>query len=191
MEESDVLSFREKSTFFLGRAKVQISNLDFDRVVQIHEKRHVEKLVDVFREEGCHRLDPWNHVPVIVSRTLLSQSLQTSGVSHDDLMKEGEPAALEFSVDLPLLHGRRRLLAAEAEDCLWNKWWVVEMYSDGRFVDALLMWKTDLPPQRCRRNSRSPFVNNIYIHGHSAMGTYIDIFSSTGEKKTRMKRRSG
>ena len=132
MEENDILSFREKSTFFLGRAKVQISNLDFDRVVQIHEKGHVEKLVDVFRREGCHRLDPWNHVPVIASRSLLSESLQASGLQNDDLMKEGEPIALEFSINLQLLHGRRRLLAAEAEEYLWNKWWVVEIYSDGR-----------------------------------------------------------
>lgn len=55
MEENDVLAFRETSTFFLGRAKVQISNVDFDRVVQIHEKKHVEKLIDVFCGEGCHR----------------------------------------------------------------------------------------------------------------------------------------
>lgn len=42
------MTFREKSTFFLGRAKVQISNLDFDRVVYIHKNKHMEKLVDVF-----------------------------------------------------------------------------------------------------------------------------------------------
>jgi hypothetical protein len=132
MEENDVLSFREESTFFLGRAKVQISNLDFDRVVQIHEKRHVEKLVDVFRGEGCHRLDPWNHVPAIVSPSLLSESLQAAGLQSADLMREGEPIALEFSMNLQLLHGRRRLLAAEADEYLWNKWWVVELYSDGR-----------------------------------------------------------
>ena len=60
----------------------------------------MEKLIDVFRGEGCHCLDPWNHVPVIASRALLSESLPASGLQVDDLMKEGEPAALEFSTNL-------------------------------------------------------------------------------------------
>jgi hypothetical protein len=173
MEENDVLSFREKSAFFLGRAKVQISNVDFDRVVRIHEKKHVEKLIDVFRGEGCHRLDPWNHVPVIVSRALLSESLQASGLQVDDLMKEGEPATLEFSTNLQLLHGRRRLLAAEAGESLWNKWWVVELYSDGRpwrydlSVEKILI-STEIPPElrisMCEQYSHSrPFCDgDIY-----------------------------
>lgn len=124
---NDVELFREKSRFFLGRVKIQITSLDFNRNIQLHEKAHVDKLVSVFRGERCHRLDPWNHVPVIVSRDTFSTRLRLAGLWNEDLIREGEPPLLEFTIPLCVLHGRRRLLAAK--EYLWDKWWIAKLYS--------------------------------------------------------------
>uniref|UniRef100_A0A093VCB3 Uncharacterized protein n=1 Tax=Talaromyces marneffei PM1 TaxID=1077442 RepID=A0A093VCB3_TALMA len=153
---NDVELFREKSRFFLGRVKIQLTSLDFNRNIQLHEEAHVDKLVSVFRGEGCHRLDPWNHVPVIVSRDTLSARLRLAGLRNEDLIREGEPPLLEFTAPLRVLHGRRRLLAAEKY--LWDKWWIAELYSN----DLPARLKTSI----CEQYSHSrPFCDgDVYRH---------------------------
>ncbi|EED21208.1 conserved hypothetical protein [Talaromyces stipitatus ATCC 10500] len=170
---NDVALFREKSRFFLGRAKIQLANLNFDRNIQLHEKVHVDKLVDVFRGEGCHRLDPWNHVPVAIDRNTLSARLRLAGLDNDDLIREGEPPLLRFTTPLRVLHGRRRLLAAE--EYLWDKWWIAELYSDGDYQTTYIIVLNinlyeDLPAKLktsiCEQYSHSrPFCDgDIYRH---------------------------
>jgi hypothetical protein len=169
----DVGIFREKSRFFLGRVKIQLTSLDFDRNIQLHERAHVDKLVSVFRGEGCHRLDPWNHVPVIVGRNTLSTRLRLARLRSEDLIREGEPPLLEFTAPLRVLHGRRRLLAAE--EYLWDKWWIAELYSNGMHHMIFFGCRLLICIKICQPSSKYLSVNNIHIQDHSAMATSIAI----------------
>ncbi|OXV09096.1 hypothetical protein Egran_03142 [Elaphomyces granulatus] len=123
----------DKATCYRGKAKISLQKLKFERILPgvrtIHDK-HVDRLVNIFREEGCSRHIPWNYVPVLISDRTLNQSLQISGLEQGDLMEDGQTHFLELPQDISLevLHGKHRLLAAEK--FLWDKWWTVELYSD-------------------------------------------------------------
>jgi hypothetical protein len=68
----------DKATCYRGKAKIFLQKLKFERMLPgvrtIHDK-HVDRLVNIFREEGCFRHIPWNYVPVLISDRTLNQSL--------------------------------------------------------------------------------------------------------------------
>ncbi|KAL1873636.1 hypothetical protein Plec18167_006153 [Paecilomyces lecythidis] len=124
---------QQRSLYFRGRAKVKLSNLEFERDEVLgtrpEDKANTQRLVEVFRTEGCVRLEPEHHVAAVVSEDQLHQSLLLSSTSQEALIQAPEPPILNLSHDTKLicLYGKHRLKAAEicGED-----WWVVELYLD-------------------------------------------------------------
>ncbi|GBF63945.1 hypothetical protein TMEN_6613 [Trichophyton mentagrophytes] len=126
--------FRHKATFYRGTVKVDLRHLKFEDPkrdgVRTISQKNVERLIEVFRLEGCMRLEPEHHVPALIPQEILEDSLRNSGLEQEEIMEYAIPKHLHLaeSVRLTVLHGQHRLLAAK--QFLWDKWWVVDLYSD-------------------------------------------------------------
>ena len=129
---------QEKKAAFRGRAKVAISNLRFEDAY-VHGTRpldssNIDRLEKIFELEGCLRLDPDHYVPAIINRDTFEKALRNSGLQHDLLnTSPDEPKWLNLDPQsyLTCLHGRHRLAAARRFLDPSERWWVVDIYSDG------------------------------------------------------------
>lgn len=136
--EADERLLLVKSAWYRGKAKINLRHLVAEdrrtRGVRTVDPKIVKNLVNIFRLEGCFRLEPEHHVPVLISERLLEDVLRETQKRRADLMGYGEPPHLLLADDvrLKVLHGQHRLLAAE--QYLWDKWWVVDIYSDGKLL---------------------------------------------------------
>lgn len=105
--------FRRKRAHFKGSAKVPLSLLrsDASSTFTLDEK-NVLRLVQIFKLEECHRLDPTHHVPATISHQSLEEALQNAGQEHHILMDSDDPPLIRPE-GLTVLHGRHRLKAAQ------------------------------------------------------------------------------
>ena len=139
--------FVEKQSKFYGSAKIHLNHLVFypfgsqlSTELTLNPK-NLERLTQIFKLEGCLRLD-LEHVPAIISNEILANSLRHSRVNFEDLRRRGSPPTLEFpeGFTLQCLHGKHRIAAAKNILLPGNKWWTVDLYSDGlsenRFFSA-------------------------------------------------------
>ena len=128
---------------FQGTAKVLLRHLSFpsqqeNRAGDLHlNHRNIARLVQIFNIEGCHRLDPANHIPVLIDEDSLQQSLVQSGLTKVDLLKKHTPPLLrlEETAVLDCLHGRHRIAAAHEFLLPVDKWWAVDLYFDGMLIE--------------------------------------------------------
>lgn len=121
---------------YQGAACINLEVLHFDSY-QSRELRsdHVEYLKRCFRSEGCQRLLPQNHVPVVISQQLLNNALQASDVSAQQLLEVGLGSyrKLDFPprVQLECLHGQHRIEAGRQFLLPTEQWWIVDLYLSG------------------------------------------------------------
>ncbi|GAB7336289.1 hypothetical protein MBLNU13_g09039t1 [Cladosporium sp. NU13] len=113
----------EQQQFALGFGRVQLRHLYFETGIRDFDERNVNRLKLVFRTEGCHRDNPVNFIPALVSKADLEQSSNT----------RGHPAELLLPPDRRLLclHGKHRILAAKAVLPLHDQWWTLAFYDEG------------------------------------------------------------
>ncbi|KAL8939684.1 MAG: hypothetical protein Q9216_003224 [Gyalolechia sp. 2 TL-2023] len=128
---------------FQGTAKVALRHLQFTESGQnpeLHlDPKNIARLVQVFSIEGCHRLDPANHVPALISENVLSRCLQKNSLSKANLLlQKRTPPDLKLDDDIVLscLHGRHRIAAAQEVLLPIEKWWTVDLYSDSLDLGA-------------------------------------------------------
>lgn len=120
-EERCIISARSSS--IRGTARVRIRSIQLGS--RDISRGNVERLKEVFDTVGCARLEPKNHVPVLVTEEDLRFASMNPGV--------GDPyPSLEFRDGaLKCLHRRHRLLAASEYLDPVDQWWIVEFYVDG------------------------------------------------------------
>lgn len=124
---------------FQGTAKIYLRHLKFACDKQnvagnLHlDAKNVSRLLQIYHIEGCHRLDPANHIPALIGPDILKRCLIRSGVSKVDLLRRHTPPFLELEDDIVLvyLHGRHRIAAALDYLLPLDKWWTVDLYSEG------------------------------------------------------------
>ncbi len=125
--------FREKSRTFCGSFRISLDKLEYEKLPnnprQLDEK-NVARLLNVFRAEDCQPREPENHVPTLVSRSALPQDSRSGGVGG----VFEEPQWFLPKSPLRVLHGRHRLEAARKFLQGADRWWVVDLYSDGAKV---------------------------------------------------------
>ena len=122
---------QEKIARLRGYAKVRLEDLDFEQNREPDYKT-VERLKNVFEEEGCDRANPANFLPALVKL----ESLQGLAVLADlcqflDSMISAPLITLGPEEKLTCLHGKHRILAAKKVLCRSDQWWVVALYDDG------------------------------------------------------------
>ncbi|KAF4251664.1 hypothetical protein CNMCM8980_005533 [Aspergillus fumigatiaffinis] len=125
---------RDKRLRSRGRAKVSLKNLQYHGISSRGEvnDKHVNRLAEVFRAEGCARLhDPNHYVPAVISPEDLRDALVYSEMRLLDLMQDGEPRTLYFrrGIRIRVLHGEHRLRAAEQFLEPTEQWWTVDLYT--------------------------------------------------------------
>lgn len=124
---------KEKSRTFCGSAKVWLRQL---RAEDVHvsprqlDPKNVTRLLRIYQLEGCLRLEPEHHIPVIIEEAILESSLRRANVSRAVMRGLGEPMQLDFEVEVTYLHGQHRLAAAQNFLTLDDKWWVADLYLD-------------------------------------------------------------
>ena len=124
----------EKERVFCGSVKVPISKLTAENMMtnpRQLDPKNVARLRNIFLLEGCHRLDPQNHVPVLIDQATLDQALRKSDVTRISLKSFDEPKLLSLDREIVYLHGRHRLEAAKDVLKTDDKWWVVDVYLKG------------------------------------------------------------
>jgi len=135
--ELDLHLCTERNRAYKGRAKVQIRWLSFDdwvRGTRPLDPKNVARLVKIFNLEGCFRREPEHYVPALISPKALDVALTQANCNAGELFAvTEEPVSLELSNSLICLHGRHRLEAAKQYLDTEDKWWVVDLYSDGLF----------------------------------------------------------
>ncbi|KAF2158949.1 hypothetical protein M409DRAFT_38039 [Zasmidium cellare ATCC 36951] len=122
-------------TYFRGYALIRMNQLQFQTGRELNNK-HVAKLRKIFQLEGCYHYDHRHSIPVIMNESLLLDALSRQHPGLDQLPTTGEEApALRFAADVQVicLHGRHRIAAAEQTLGLLDRWWIVEVFSDGKY----------------------------------------------------------
>lgn len=123
LSATDLQIFREKSRAFLGSVKIPLEKLRHEELPdnprQLDDE-NVERLVNVFHDEGCQPRESDNHVPTLIPRSAVP------------LLRVGDDFQL-FDPDhaLTYLNGRHRIEAGRKFLTGNSKWWVADLYSDG------------------------------------------------------------
>ncbi|CRK09996.1 hypothetical protein BN1723_009118 [Verticillium longisporum] len=119
----------EISSKLQGTAKVALDSLSFDPLDQ-PDRDNVERLVKMFRIEGCNRLNPLHFVSGTVSADVLQTSLAYSNLTADDLRAPTPPTLrLPPGAQIECLHGKHRVAALRESKCFYP-WWPVRLYVD-------------------------------------------------------------
>ncbi|KAF3351587.1 putative transporter [Verticillium dahliae VDG2] len=116
----------EISSKLQGTAKVALDSLSFDPLDQ-PDRDNVERLVKMFRIEGCNRLNPLHFVSGTVSADVLQTSLAYSNLTADDLRAPTPPTLrLPPGALIECLHGKHRVTALRESKCFYP-WWPVRL----------------------------------------------------------------
>ncbi|CUS07176.1 unnamed protein product, partial [Tuber aestivum] len=138
---------RERHARFKGTARLSITSLRFsENGVRAINQRNIDRLVNIYRVRGCLRREREHRIPALIESSALATALEVSGAVPDTLLgSEDDPPLLVFpEASVECLHGQHRILAASRylEDN--NRWWVVDLYDQGRsLVIALRQYFRD------------------------------------------------
>lgn len=130
----ELRKFEKKQSCFRGSAKIHLKHINFECDDLYLDPKNVARLLQVFQLEGCFRLDLEHHIPAIIDEDELRRSLQKSGIASGDLFRRQAPPTLDLDTStttLKCLHGRHRIEAAKEHLLPGDKWWTVDLYSNG------------------------------------------------------------
>lgn len=132
--DEEIQVARERRVKYQGTAKVNIAQIQLSPPLpQNLDSSNLDRLRVIFRNHGCRRLEVNNFVPVIVSRRALERAITERNLSENALMSPEESPILHFEQgEIQALHGRHRLQVASEVLAPIERWWMVEIYLDGR-----------------------------------------------------------
>ncbi|KAH8650305.1 hypothetical protein BGZ60DRAFT_347266, partial [Tricladium varicosporioides] len=159
----------DRNSNYRGTACVDLEVLEFSSsFVRGENERIIESLKGKFKKEGCYRLEPRNHVPVIIELSDFLSILELSELNPDSLIENPRetPPRLKFppGFRLSCLHGRQRIEAAKAVlRKPGDRWWTVDLY----IADSDSIWQRELAEEYA--NSTNFSDGEIYrkIHQYS------------------------
>ena len=134
--EEQIRRFQEKPLYFRGSAKIHLKNLQFE-IEDIPggrtlDPKNVARLIRIFNLEGCLRLDMEHHIPAIINEDVLRRGIARSDIRRSEMFKCQSPPFLNLNTSaLRCLHGRHRITAAKEFLLPGDKWWTVDLYSEG------------------------------------------------------------
>jgi uncharacterized protein DUF3723 len=135
MEMNSELNFmKTKENALLGAARVPLDSLYFPprAEARVQNPKNEERLLEVFRNYRCERLDRQRRIPVTVSAIYLKSVVQISGLPPQSLFA-AEPPFLNLPCETPVraLRGRHRWEAAKRYYLdPQDRWWTVTFYDE-------------------------------------------------------------
>ncbi len=125
---------------FQGTTRIYLRYLEFARskynaTSDLYlDTKNISRILQIFYIEGYHRLDPTNYIPALIGYNILERCLLRLGVTKEDLLRRHTPPFLELEDDTRLvyLYSRHRIAAAQDYLLPLDKWWTVDLYSEGR-----------------------------------------------------------
>lgn len=129
---------RERQEKYRGSASISLDAIDLFSVdPSTLDRKNVERLKEVFRNEDCQRQPVTNHILVLVDQACFEAALESSGASAPALLAAGsdEYPKLRFpaGVRLACLHGRHRVQAGREFLPPHDKWWIADLYLTGEY----------------------------------------------------------
>jgi hypothetical protein len=132
--EEELRLATERRVKYIGAAKVSINQIQFEPPLPRDlDPKNLDRLRNVFRKNGCHRLDVNNHVPAVVSQQDLTNVLRKANITRQSLLtNDAQLPRLAFLMgQLQGLHGRHRLQVGAEMLPPADRWWTVDLYMDG------------------------------------------------------------
>lgn len=89
----------EKERLFCGSVKVPICKLVAENLLtnpRQLDPKNIARLRNIFLLEGCHRLDPQNHIPVLIEQAIFDQALRRNNIPRSSLKSFDEPELLNL-----------------------------------------------------------------------------------------------
>lgn len=117
----------EISSKFLGTARVSLDCLLFNLDGESNEEK-ANRLVEIFKREGCDRLNDSYAIPGAIAAESLSASLHQSNLTAADL-RSPEPPFLRLPMDtyVRCFYGRHCVEALRRLKRI-SPWWTVKLY---------------------------------------------------------------
>ena len=118
----ETLTYLNQSRAFCGFIKCPIRRLRYKSITidpRQLDLKNVARILGVFNLEGCRRLELQNHIPALISQTVLNALLKRvpGGRLEDEV-----PIPVDPKHDFKCLHGRHRIEAAKQYLYLDDKW---------------------------------------------------------------------
>ncbi|QKX63195.1 uncharacterized protein TRUGW13939_10364 [Talaromyces rugulosus] len=124
----------ERNEKYQGTAKIDLDRISFHpNLSRPIEQRNIDRLCEIFRQEGCRRLKVQNHITAVVSRESLQAALRAARKTPEDLLATDPKkfSHLRFSTGQVLcLHGQHRIQAGAEVLPEGDRWWTVDIYLD-------------------------------------------------------------
>ncbi|CRG91095.1 Titin [Talaromyces islandicus] len=124
----------ERNEKYQGTAKIDLDRISFHpNLSRPIEQKNIDRLCEIFRQEGCHRLKVQNHITAVVSRESLQAALRAARKTPEDLLATDPEkfSRLRFSTGQVLcLHGQHRIQAGAEVLPEGDRWWTVDIYLD-------------------------------------------------------------
>jgi hypothetical protein len=138
---NDSVLATQKAICFRGLVRVPLCCLQFEHQLFLDKHReecpqNVRRLQKIFEKTGCLRLQDENVVDAVVRDDYLDTALRKTGLTIEDLHKIRSPkdAPTVHFESLQCLNGLHRIRAADRFLNENDKWWVVRLFSSGRYI---------------------------------------------------------
>lgn len=130
LSTKDLQVFREKSRTFCESFQISLDKLQAEKLLDNLRQRNDKNIARLLNEFSAkdQRLEPENHVLALVSRFALPQLSRSS----DNIFEESQwfisKSTLQVLREEHLLKAARKFFKES------NRWWVTNLYSEGRKV---------------------------------------------------------
>ena len=135
--DAELQLMTERCLKYQGTAKIELNRIScHPSAARQLDLKNVERLCEVLRKDGCHRLDVQNHITAVVTRRHLKRARRAARVTAEALLTnppDKHPFLPFSSGEVQCLHGQHRLKAAEEVLAPSERWWAVDIYLDGWF----------------------------------------------------------
>ncbi|KAG0645121.1 hypothetical protein D0Z07_9209 [Hyphodiscus hymeniophilus] len=130
---------RDKLAKYRGSAKVWISHLEFPHPSRQVDRRVIEQLKRDFDGEGCIKERANHRIPAVIDDSTLQVGLEKLSITAETFKvtsRDNPPnLRLKSGIKLECLHGQHRVLAAKEHLIPSLRWWIVDLYSTGQYLE--------------------------------------------------------
>jgi len=140
-----------KALHLQGTARVRLSQLFFLDPIRPIDKKVTNSLKRAFAAEGCLQHEVDYSVPAILDNISLQRALTSLMVTSESFKSTltTKPPVFELptGIQLQCLHGQHRIHAAEEYLPPGDRWWLVDIYSEGELTNPVV----NMPQLTCVR----------------------------------------